>query len=65
MKVGPPARVLIADDHGLLRAGMRATLAGEPDLEVVGEAANGRELRPDLVLMDVGMPEMDGMEATR
>ena len=68
----PPARVLIADDHALLRAGMRAMLAGEPDIEVVGEAADGREavglcreLRPDLVLMDVGMPEMDGMEATR
>lgn len=69
---GAPARVLIADDHALLRAGMRAMLAGEPDVEVVGEAADGREavelcreLRPDLVLMDVGMPEMDGMEATR
>ena len=68
----PPARVLIADDHALLRAGMRAMLAGEPDIEVVGEAADGREavdlcreLRPDLILMDVGMPEMDGMEATR
>ena len=68
----PPARVLIADDHALLRAGMRAMLAGEPDVEVVGEAADGREavdlcreLRPDLVLMDVGMPEMDGTEATR
>ena len=68
----PPARVLIADDHALLRAGMRAMLAGEPDIEVVGEAADGREavdlceeLRPDLILMDVGMPNMDGMEATR
>ncbi len=68
----PPARVLIADDHALLRAGMRTMLAGEPDIEVVGEAADGRqavelcrESRPDLVLMDVGMPDMDGMEATR
>ena len=69
---GSPARVLIADDHALLRSGMRAMLAGEPDIEVVGEAADGRqavelcrELRPDLILMDVGMPGMDGMEATR
>jgi NarL family two-component system response regulator LiaR len=69
---GPPARVLIADDHALLRAGMRTMLASQPGLEVVGEAADGREavelcreLGPDLVLMDVGMPRMDGMEATR
>ena len=67
-----PARLLIADDHALIREGMRAMLAREPDLEVVGEAASGREalelsgrLRPDLVLMDLRMPEMDGLEATR
>ncbi len=67
-----PTRLLIADDHALIRDGLRSMLGGEPDLEVVGEASNGREalelcraLRPDLVLMDVRMPEMDGLEATR
>src|SRR5918999_1844566 len=68
----PPARVLIADDHDLVREGLLAVLEGEPDLEVVGEAKNGREalemcrqMRPDLILMDVRMPEMDGLAATR
>ena len=67
-----PARLLIADDHALLRTGMRAMLEAELDLAVVGEAGNGREavelcreLLPDLVLMDLSMPEMDGIEATR
>ncbi len=67
-----PARLIIADDHALLRTGMRAMLEAEPDLEVVGEAANGREavdlcreLLPNLVLMDLSMPEMGGIEATR
>jgi DNA-binding NarL/FixJ family response regulator len=70
----PPgsARLLIVDDHELARAGLRSMLAGEPDLEVVGEAADGhqalalcRRLRPDLVLMDLRMPGLDGLAATR
>jgi DNA-binding NarL/FixJ family response regulator len=67
-----PTRVLIADDHPLAREGMRGMIAGEPHVEVVGEATDGeealelcRKLRPDLVLMDVHMPRMDGLEATR
>jgi DNA-binding NarL/FixJ family response regulator len=67
-----PVRIVIADDHGLVRQGFRGMLAREEGLEVVGEAEDGREavelcsrLRPDLVLMDVRMPTMDGLAATR
>ena len=67
-----PARLVIADDHELSRAGLRAMLTGQRGLEVVDEAANGREalalcrrLQPDLALIDVRMPEMDGLATCR
>lgn len=67
-----PIRVLLVDDHAMLRAGFRAILGTQPDIEVVGEASTGTaavtmaaELKPDVISMDVQMPDMDGIEATR
>ena len=65
-------RIVVADDHTLIRRGIVGLLNAQPDMEVVGEASNGREaldsavrLSPDVVLMDIGMPGTDGLEATR
>lgn len=67
-----PIRILLADDHGVLRAGLRSLLSAEPDMEVIGEAENGaqalllaRQVEADVIILDISMPDMGGFEAAR
>jgi DNA-binding NarL/FixJ family response regulator len=71
-QVGQPIRILLVEDHALTRVGIKTVLKRESDLQVVGEAANGEEavaqaekLKPDVILMDVGMPIMDGIQSAK
>src|SRR5579884_1600345 len=72
VEVPAKIRILIADDHPIFRAGLRALLEAQPDMQVIGEAGNGqeavaraRQLQPDVVLLDLSMPGMDGLQALR
>ncbi len=71
VRAGGPVRLVLVDDDPLVRAGLRLILGGDPGIEIVGEAADGhgavsvvRERRPDVVLMDIRMPRLDGLAAT-
>jgi two-component system response regulator NreC len=69
---GGHLRILLADDHRIMREGLRSLIEQNPDMEIVGEAENGQEavrlaqtLKPDIAIMDIGMPDLNGIEATR